>query len=393
MSDLSQGGMLLLKVRDQMDKEHLIDRPMWTGKRIVTIGGGSGPFALLSRLKRYPCSITAIVTMADSGGSSRRLMDEFGQLPLGDLRQALVALSRRGALWRDVFNFRFRQGGGVTTTKPQNVNTTHDAANNHADVRSENQSSAVKASRVAAQAGVSGHSLGNLIISALQVTNDDNLLMAIQDAQELLETAGDVLPVTLDHMTLCARLVNGDTICGETEIDTRGVDHPRELSPIREIFLREPANACQQAVRAIRRADTIIIGPGDLYTSILPNLLVEGIADAILSSDAEKVYVCNLMTKHGETDGYRASDFVRELHRYLGGRVDRAILHDGTFPDPVVQAYAEQQQHAVEPDVAAVREMVPLVYVEHFLNVSHDLLRHDAERLVLAAFAPRLDGM
>jgi uncharacterized cofD-like protein len=380
-----------------MDNADPIARPEWSGKRIVTIGGGSGPFALLSTLKRYPCSITAIVTMADSGGSSRRLMDEFGQLPLGDLRQALVALSRRGALWRDVFNFRFRQGNGVRDGdrdgKAATASSVHRQPGDSSDGTPAGGSSAAKAFQVAAQAGVSGHSLGNLIISALQVTNDGNLLMAIQDAQELLETAGDVLPVTLDHTTLCARLEDGETICGETEIDTRGVDHPGELPPIREIFLRERATACQQAVRAIRRADTIIIGPGDLYTSILPNLLVEGIAEAMLASDAEKVYVCNLMTKHGETDGYRASDFVREIHRYLGGRVDRAILHDGAFPDHVVRAYAEQQQHAVEPDVAAVREHVPLVHVEHLLTIGHDLVRHDAERLVQAAFAPRLEGL
>src|SRR5579885_3407963 len=134
------------------------------GKRVVTIGGGTGPFAVLSNLKKYAFSITAIVTMADSGGSSRRLMDEFGQLPFGDLRQALVALSRNGVLWRDVFNFRFRANPDGSS-------------------------------------GVGGHSLGNLIISALQEINGGDLLAAILDAQELLETAGNVLPVTLDHTT------------------------------------------------------------------------------------------------------------------------------------------------------------------------------------------------
>lgn len=366
-----------------MDNARQTDRPWWSGRRIVTIGGGSGPFAVLSSLKRYPCSITAIVTMADSGGSSRRLMDEFGQLPLGDLRQALVALSRKGVLWRDVFTFRFRQGKGM---RPD------EAAANGATATQNGKGKASKATQVAAQAGVGGHSLGNLIISALQDINHGNLLMAIQDAQEMLDTAGDVLPVTLDHTTLCAKLENGETICGETEIDTRGVNHLGALSPIQHLFLREPAAACQQAVRAIRRADTIIIGPGDLYTSILPNLLVEGIADAIMASDAEKIYVCNLMTKHGETDGFTASDFVREIHRYLGGRVNRVILHDGSFPEHVLEAYAEQQQHPVETDVAAVREMVPHVEVDHLLTIAQDHFpRHDAERLVRAAFTPRLE--
>jgi uncharacterized cofD-like protein len=332
----------------------------WPGKRIVTIGGGTGPFALLSSLKRYPCSITAIVTMADSGGSSRRLMDEFGVLPLGDLRQALVALSRNGVLWRDVFTYRFRQGKGT------------------------------RGSTVGEAAGVSGHSLGNLIISALQDMNHGDLLLAIQEAQELLDTAGDVLPVTLERATLCAEVDGGEVICGETEIDTRGEHHPESLPAIKRLYLHDPAAGCAQAIRAIRHADTLIIGPGDLYTSILPNLLVDGIADAILASAADKIYVCNLMTKHGETDDYRASDFVQEVHRYLGGRVDRVIVHDGNFPDHLRAAYAEQQQYPVRPDVAELEALVPHVVVEHFVNIGRDhFVRHDPERLLRAAFSHR----
>jgi uncharacterized cofD-like protein len=352
------------------------ERHWWLGKRIVTIGGGTGPFALLSSLKRYPCAITAIVTMADSGGSSRRLMDEFGQLPFGDLRQALVALSRKGVLWRDVFAFRFRQTNGNATLELDAGDTAESAAD-AAD----------------APAGVTGHSLGNLVISALQEINHGDLLMAIQDAQELLDTAGDVLPVTLDHATLCATLENGDVIKGETHIDTRGIGHPEELPAIRQLFLRETAAACPQALRAIRRADAIIIGPGDLYTSILPNLLVDGIAESIRAAEGVKIYVCNLMTKHGETDGFQASDFVREVHRYLGGRVDRVVLHDGSFPDHLVAAYQLEQRHPVRADLAAVREMVPDVEVERLVADGHDhYVRHDPERLMRAAFAD-LDGV
>jgi uncharacterized cofD-like protein len=363
------------------------DGQWWSGKRIVTIGGGTGPFALLSSLKRYPCSITAIVTMADSGGSSRRLMDEFGQLPFGDLRQALVALSRKGVLWRDVFTFRFRQGKGS-----RNGNGNGNGGASPAAAAHEGAGDDSRATWVAAQAGVSGHSLGNLIISALQDINDGDLLLAIQDAQELLDTAGDVLPVTLDHATLCAELEGGAAICGETELDTRGERHPEALPPIARLFLREPCAACPQAIRAIRRADAIIIGPGDLYTSILPNLLVDGVAQAIRESEAETIYVCNLMTKHGETDGFQASDFVREVHRYLGGRVDRVILHDGAFPDHLLAAYAQKQQHPVLPDVEQVRELVPDVEVDHLIAVVRDhFVRHDPGRLVRATFAPHLD--
>jgi len=371
--------------RTATDQDGQQSRQWWTNKRIVTIGGGTGPFALLSSLKRYPCSITAIVTMADSGGSSRRLMDEFGQLPFGDLRQALVALSRKGVLWRDVFNFRFRQGEGARNGG---------SGNSRRGGAATKGSSRSRAARVAAQAGVSGHSLGNLIISALQDVNDGNLLLAIQDAQELLDTAGDVLPVTLDHATLCAELEGGESICGETEIDTRGEDHPGPLAPIRRLYLRERVAACPQAIRAIRRADAIIIGPGDLYTSILPNLLVDGVAEAIRASEAEKIYVCNLMTKHGETDAFRASDFVREIHHYLGGRVDRTILHDGSFPEHLVDVYAAKQQYPVQPDVEAVRELVPHVEMDHLIAIELDhLVRHDPERLVRATFAPRLEDL
>jgi uncharacterized cofD-like protein len=337
-------------------------------KRIVTIGGGTGPFALLSTLKRYPCSISAIVSMADSGGSSRRLMDEFGVLPLGDLRQALVALSRKGTLWRDVFTFRFKQGRG----QPPDSH----------------------ASEVAQGAGVGGHSLGNLIISALQEIEEGNLLQAIEDAQELLDTAGRVWPVTLAHITLCAELANGEHICGETNIDTRGQRHPGELSPIRRIFLQEHATATEGALRAIRRADVIVIGPGDLYTSILPNLLVEGVAEALRASEAQKIYICNLMTKHGETDDYKASDFVRRVHEYLGEHVDRVIMHDSSFPEQIVEHYASQQQFPVEPDLAEVQRLAPDVIVDSLLSVQREtLVRHDASRLMRAIFAPPTFGL
>jgi uncharacterized cofD-like protein len=323
-------------------------------KRVVTIGGGTGPFAVLSSLKQAHCDITAIVSMADSGGSSRRLMDEFGQLPFGDLRQALVALSRNGVLWRDVFNFRFRAN--------------HEKEPN----------------------GVGGHSLGNLIISALQEINGGDLLAAIQDAQELLETAGNVLPVTLDHTTLCAELGDGTVIQGETDIDLRGEHQGGSLAPIRRVYLDHPTLPCHQALRAIRRADVIIIGPGDLYTSIIPNLLVEGVARAIRESEAEKVYVCNLMTKRGETDGFKASDFVTIIHHYLGGRVDRVILHDGAFPDALLESYAAQEQYPVLPDMDHVQPLVPEVVVDRLIAPNVDYVRHDPERLVRAVLAPYL---
>jgi uncharacterized cofD-like protein len=328
----------------------------FAGQRVVTIGGGTGTFSLLSHLKKYQFNISAIVTMSDSGGSSRRLMDEFQrQLPLGDLRMSLVALARNGALWREVFMHRFEQ-----------------AANDDSERRIR---------------GVGGHSLGNLILKGLQDINNGDLLLAIEDAQELLNTAGRVLPVTLEQTTICADLEDGTTICDETEIDTRGKKNTGELSPIVCLRLEpEDAPACAQAVRAIRRANTIIIGPGDLYTSLLPNLLVCDIARAVRESDAEKVYVCNLMTKHGETDGYKASDFVNAIHQYLGGRVDRVIVNDGTYLPEVLETYAQEKSEPVIVDRARLVRLVPHVIIEH-LNLENDkLARHDPERLVRAIF-------
>jgi uncharacterized cofD-like protein len=338
------------------------------GKHIVTIGGGAGPFALLSALKKHDCSITAIVTMADSGGSSRRLMDEYGTLPVGDLRQALVALSRKGVLWREVFTYRFKENGKAAGR------------------------GAGRGEQPVSTPTLGGHSLGNLIITALQEINHGNLLHAIEDAQQLLDTAGAVLPVTLQPATLCAELADGSVIISETNIDTRGAgasEAGEPLSPIQRIYLQRSVEACEDALRAIRRADVIVIGPGSLYTSILANFVVDGVAEAVRASEAQKVYVCNLMTNRGETDGYRASDFVREIHRYLGDRVDRVVAHDGGFPARLLERYASDGQHPVIPDLEQLRELAPEVVVDSLLAVYQGaLLRHDAERLLRAIFTP-----
>jgi len=282
------------------------------------------------------------VAMTDSGGSSRRLMDEFGRpLPLGDLRQALVALSRSSRLWGDLFRYRFPDA-------PSGV--------------------------------VGGHALGNLILHALEDLNHGDLLGALEDAQELLDAAGQVLPVTLAESTLCAELDDGTLVRGETEIDRPG---ERPVRPVARVFLDPPASAQQRARKALERADRILIGPGDLYTSVVPCLLVEGIAEAIRTGDGEVVYVCNVMTKHGETDGFRASDFVREVHRYLGGRVDTVVVNTAVPPPELAARYAAEGAAPVEADLTAVRALVPRVLAGPFALLE-PLVRHDAERVVLA---------
>jgi uncharacterized cofD-like protein len=310
-------------------------------ERIVAVGGGTGSFTILSELKKVATRLQAIVTMTDSGGSSRRLMDEFGRpLPLGDLRQALVALSRSSKLWGDIFNYRF--------PKTQN-------------------------------GSIGGHSLGNLILHALEAQNEGDLLCALEDAEELLNTAGHVIPVTLATASLCAELSDGTIIHGETAIDCPA---GRPVLPIRRMFLDPPVSATVRARKALERADKVLIGPGDLFTSIVPCLLVDGIASAIRSCDGEIIYICNVMTKHGETDNFKASDFVHEIHRYLGRRVDTVIVNTGEYPSELAARYAAEGAYPVQADLEVVRTLVPRVLTGHFFS-AEKLIRHDAERVLL----------
>lgn len=325
---------------------------MWPkiDERIVTIGGGTGSFTMLSALKKVATQLRAIVAMTDSGGSSRRLMDEFGRpLPLGDLRQALVALSRSSRLWGDIFSYRF----------PATANGV-----------------------------IGGHALGNLILQALQEENCGDLLAALEDAEELLDTAGHVIPVTLGTATLCAELHDGTTICGETEIDRPA---EQRIVPIKRVFLDTPVSASSRARKAIERADKVLIGPGDLYTSVLPCLLVDGIADALRRCDGELIFVCNVMTKRSETDGYKASDFVRSVHAYLGRRVDTVVVNTGAYPRAALERYAAEGAFPVEADLPTLDRLVPRVVTGEFFSAER-LIRHDAERVVMALW-PNIDQL
>ncbi len=310
-------------------------------ERVASIGGGTGSFTMLSELKKVVSNLSAIVTMMDSGGSSRRLIDEFGRpLPLGDLRQALVALSRSRKLWGDIFSYRF----------PESDN-----------------------------GSIGGHSLGNLILHALLDLNDDDLIGALDDAEEILNTAGHVIPVTLEEAMLCARLNDGTIIEGESAIDIPG---ERPVLPIDHVYLQPGACATPRARKALERADKVLIGPGDLYTSIIPCLLVDGIAEAIRSCDGEIIYICNVMTKHGETDDYTASDYVREIHKYLGRRVDTVVVNTGTFPPALLERYANEKAFPVNPDIDVLRTLVPRLLTGPVATTER-FIRHDAERVIL----------
>lgn len=244
---------------------------MTSNKNIVVIGGGTGTFTLLTGLKKYPYNLTAIVSMADDGGSTGRLRDELGVLPPGDVRQCLVALSEASLILRKLFNYRFDKGE------------------------------------------LKGHSFGNIFISAFEkITGDFN--KALEEIGNVLNIKGRVVPVTLDRVWLRAKLENGTELKGENEINNSWL-----LSKfgIKKLFLRPPAKANPKAIEAILRADIIIIGPGNLYCSIIPNFLVKGIPEALLRSKALKIYNCNLMTKHGHTDGFTVTTFVSVVESYL----------------------------------------------------------------------------
>lgn len=312
--------------------------------KIVVIGGGTGISAVLKGLRKHDCTLTAIVTMFDSGGSSGLLRREFGYPPLGDIRQCILAMcdgNGNGPALRELFEFRFP-----------------------------------------GESSLNGHSLGNLLLGAMTSLRKD-LETAIQEISRVLGVQGEVLPVSLDDAELCAELEDNLLIRGESNIDLR----ERALPRIRRVFLDPGAKASPRAIQAILRADLVVLGPGDLYTSVVPNLLVEGIPQALSETEAPCVYICNLMTKSGETDGFKASDFAREIHRYLGHRkLDAVLVHQGEVPGPVRHAYEHEGAELVVPDTAAVAAYAQRAIAAPLAN-GQVPLRHDPERLALALLA------
>ncbi len=306
-------------------------------KKVVTIGGGSGSYAILQGLKAFPFDIAAIVSMFDSGGSTGILRDEFGVLPPGDVRRCLVALSEgeRANILRDLFNYRFNGGSGL-----------------------------------------SGHSFGNLFLTALSSIYGSDI-EAIRKASELLDLKGRVLPVTLDSSHIHARLEDGTEIIGETNIDIPKHDGTLRIT---ELFLEPHAHIFADAEAAIREADLIVIGPGDLYTSILPNFLVDGMAEALKESTAKTVLVCNLMTKWGETHNFKASDMARELLRY--GKLDRfdyALCNTSDMDPMLVAAYSAEKKYPMLLD-DGLKECAKQVITGDFFSEA-DIARHDSDKV------------
>ncbi|OGZ07183.1 MAG: hypothetical protein A3C93_03365 [Candidatus Lloydbacteria bacterium RIFCSPHIGHO2_02_FULL_54_17] len=317
-----------------------------TNKKIVVIGGGTGTFTVLSGLKYYPVDLAAVVTMADDGGSTGRLRDEFGVLPPGDLRQCLVALSEAGEVMRKLFNHRFDSGE------------------------------------------LAGHNFGNIFISTLeQVTG--SLDQALDVAGRLLNIRGRVIPVTLSKVGLIAELKNGKVLEGESALsDYQLVSR----FGIKKIYLKPKAKANKKAIDAIEDADLVVVGPGNLYASLIPNFLVDGIGRALVASKAKKVYVANLMNKNGHTDDFCVSDYVRALESVIGKkRVFDAVIYNTKKPtQALLRKYADEGS-PVETSSECFKEGFRLVGANLLADeiaktakkdlLRRTLIRHDPKKL------------
>jgi uncharacterized cofD-like protein len=297
------------------------------GPRVVAVGGGNGLAALLRGLKVHTSNLTAVVTMADDGGSSGALRRDMGMPPPGDLRNCLVALADDESMMSRLFQYRFPAGGGLQ-----------------------------------------GHSFGNLFMAALaDVTGDFE--RAVQESTHVLKVRGRVLPSTLDDVVLHAQLEGGDQVSGESTI-TAADRLPRRVLP--------------QAITALRRADLVVLGPGSLYTSVIPNLLIPEVRAAIKDTKAWVVYVCNVMTQPGETDGYTAADHLDALHRHgLTGLVDVVLVNDTPVSADLVASYRRFGARPVVVDEDRLKAAG--VKVTHArVAAESNVVRHDAERLAHA---------
>jgi uncharacterized cofD-like protein len=302
------------------------------GPRIVAIGGGTGLSMLLSGLKLHSSNVTAIVTVTDTGGSSGILRDEFDILPPGDIRNCLVALADAEPLIRDLFQYRFEEGG------------------------------------------LKGHSFGNLFITALsKVTGDFE--RAIKESSKVLAIRGRVIPSTLNQVSLVAEFVDGRVIEGETNITGYG-------KTIKRVSLKPPdCPATPEALEAIENAELIVMGPGSLYTSILPNLLIKDIMERIVDSSALKIFIVNAMTQPGETDHHSAYDHLQSLISHTDPRIlDVCFVNTGTIPKHVLARYQEAFAYPIKLDTAMIREKGYEVLEGDMLKVD-DQVRHNSEKL------------
>ena len=304
--------------------------------RMVTIGGGTGSFVLLSGLKEYPVNISAIVSMADDGGSTGILRDELGVLPPGDVRQCLAALARATPEVRELFSYRFAQG----------------------ELR--------------------GHNAGNLFLSALEKITG-SFPKAVAVAGKILNAYGRVIPVTEGNMRLMVELNNGVALEGERKLDDD--ERVRDVG-VRAVSLMHKVHASKEAVEAIQKADVVILGPGDVFGSVVPNLLVEGISEALRDTGARIVVVANVTNKKGLTDGFSAHDYARTVETYLLGRkVDALVCNTGIPGDALRERYEAQEGQGMFVECSTTPGTSYEVLSGDFL---YNEAEHDAEGDVLA---------
>jgi len=301
----------------------------------VAIGGGTGLSTLLRGLKNYTKNITAIVTVSDDGGSSGRLRKNLGIIPPGDIRNCLVALSASESLMADLFQYRFQDGTGLE-----------------------------------------GHSFGNLFLVALsEVVGDFD--KAIKESSKVLAIRGKVLPATLDTVVLKAKMEDNTIVEGESNITG-------SEKKIRRVFLK-PANPKPQkeVIEVLKEAEVIIFGPGSLYTSVIPNLLVPEICNIIKDLKAIKIYVCNVMTQPGETDGFTAGDHIKAIFDHTGYKLfDYVLLNKGT-PTQLLDKYRAEGAYPVEIDLHDITAMGVEVIIDDLISESN-LVRHNPDKLVKA---------
>lgn len=318
--------------------------------KIVVIGGGTGSFTVLSALKKHSKQLTAIVSMADDGGSTGVLRDELGVLPPGDVRQCLVALSPAKAL-REVFDYRYEEGP------------------------------------------FAGHSFGNIFLTTLEKTTGD-FAKAVETASDILRIRGTVVPATLDDVRLVMRWDSEQVeLRGERMIDA---DHFRLDPRQAELSLTPKPQVNPSAIEAIEAADVVVVSPGDLYTSLGPLLIIDGIGRALRQSSAKVIYVCNLTTKHGQTDGFSVEDHVREIERFAGGAVIDKVIYNTEQPPKELEArYLAEQAVVLERDGSDDRKtlhyagknllgMLAAKDKADLMPVTRSLIRHDQTKLGLA---------
>ena len=305
--------------------------------KVVVIGGGTGLSTMLRGLKQYTSHITAIVTVGDDGGGSGKLREDLGMLPPGDIRNCILALADTEPLMEDLLQYRFTEGS------------------------------------------LKGQCFGNLFLAAMAGISE-NFEDAVQKMSSVLAVKGKVLPVTLDDMKLVAELENGEIIEGESKIPSEVIVRKTRIKKI--VIKPIDAKPLEEAIKAINNADVIIMGPGSLYTSIIPNLLVKGIPEAICKSPAKKVYISNVMTQPGETDGFKVSNHLKVLMDYgVAENIDYVIANNGIIPPDIKEKYAKENAELVVLDYENISNLNVNVIEADLIKITKRYVKHNAEKL------------